>query len=71
MEATVKETSIQVQPAQHWNTQESCLRKCRYPMKRRAIKDAHELAAVSPSSVFTVYECQHCGGYHIGRVRTE
>lgn len=67
----MKDANIVVQSPKHFNTLESCQRKCRYPLKRRAIRDAHTLATKSPECVFTVYECQYCGGYHIGRVRTE
>jgi hypothetical protein len=65
----MKDKSIVLKPARIYNPDNQCRWKHPYKLKRRALKDAHELAKNNPGLVFTVYECPHCGKYHVGKER--
>jgi hypothetical protein len=67
----MKEKNIVLAPAVKYNKLNQCKFKKPYKLKRRAIVDARELSKCVPGEVFTVYECPHCGKYHVGKVRKE
>jgi hypothetical protein len=64
----MKDKSIHLAPAEHHNPENQCRWKKRYNLKRRALADAHELS-LETGLIFTVYECPHCGKFHVGKVR--
>lgn len=66
----MKEKTIILQPTKKYNKINQCKFKKQYKLKRRALKDAHSLSKET-GLVFTVYECPHCGKYHVGKVRTQ
>jgi hypothetical protein len=65
----MKESSIKVNKSRKGDPEKQCRMKHRYDLKRRALKDSHSLTADNPEYIFTVYECPHCGKYHVGKVR--
>lgn len=65
----MKEKSIVIPKTPKYNKMNQCRGKKRYDLKRRALKDCQALAAEVPDSIFTVYECPHCGKFHVGSVR--
>jgi predicted RNA-binding Zn-ribbon protein involved in translation (DUF1610 family) len=66
----MKDSNIVLQPVVVYNPMNQCFGKKQYRIKRRAINAARELAA-DTGKTFTVYECPHCGKYHVGSVREE
>jgi predicted RNA-binding Zn-ribbon protein involved in translation (DUF1610 family) len=65
----MKESSITVRKSPKHDPENQCKFKKQYRLKRRALKDSQALTAQNPEEVFTVYECPHCGKYHVGRER--
>lgn len=66
----MKDKNIVLAPTPKYNKLNQCKFKKPYKLKRRAIKDARGLSAET-GLVFTVYECPHCGKFHVGSVRLE
>ncbi len=66
----MKESSIIVRKSPYMDFENQCKFKRRYKLARRALKDAQVLTLSNPSTIFTVYECPHCGKYHVGSERT-
>jgi len=65
----MKDSNITVRKSPKGNPDNQCRGKHRYMLKRRALRDAEALAKKSPEHIFTVYECPHCGKYHVGKER--
>ncbi len=65
----MKDSNINLPKARVYRKENQCDGKWRYKFKRRALKDAHELSRLNPDFIFSVYECPHCGFYHVGKVR--
>lgn len=65
----MKEASITVRKSPKHDPENQCRFKKPYTLKRRALKDSQALSKNNPEEIFTVYECPHCGKYHVGRER--
>ena len=65
----LKDDSIFLTKSPVLNPVTQCHIKKKYDLKRRALDDARKLAAAHPEMAFTVYECPHCGKYHVGSVK--
>lgn len=65
----MKDKNIVLAPTKKYKKSNQCKFKKPYKLKRRAIKDSRLLTANNPDCIFTVYECPHCGKYHVGKVR--
>jgi len=65
----MKDESIVIPVTKVYSPYKQCYGKKQYEFKRRALKDARSLATDNPDSNFTVYECPHCGKFHVGKVR--
>jgi hypothetical protein len=66
----MKDKTIVLPQSPKYNKLNQCKFKKPYKLKRRALKDAHSLSAET-GLAFTVYECPHCGKFHVGKVRVE
>ncbi len=64
----MKDKSIKLAKSYVYSPQSQCYGKKQYKYKRRAIKDAQSLS-LDTGETFTVYECPHCGKYHVGSAR--
>lgn len=64
----MKEKSISVTKSPKYNPKKQCYGKKQYKLKRKALKDAQSLTRENPEEIFSVYECPHCGKYHVGSV---
>ena len=65
----MKDKNISLTDSPKLNPKTQCWGKKKYPIKRRALEDAHDLAEKHPEFVFTLYECPHCHNFHVGRVK--
>jgi len=63
----MKDSSITVRKSPKYNPENQCKFKKKYKFKRRALKDSENLTKDNPGIIFTVYECPHCGKYHVGK----
>jgi hypothetical protein len=64
----VKDKNIIISKTKKYLPFKQCYGKKPYDFKRRALKYAREYA-IETGLAFTVYECPHCGKFHIGKVR--